>query len=443
MADEINKQITVNVQVNTDGQQQVDQYKASFDELRTTISNLGKPLSELSGSINTLDKDISRFNGTLSKLNSQSKDTATTGNKLKSTFSDLTSTFSTWKGLLKDSLTGLAAWTNEMSAGLTILIEYGPAIIDWVSSLIKGKEAVDQTKMSVQVLNSALEDSDYSHAIEQFNELKINVGLAKQGFLDKKQVLQEYNDTLGKTMGKAANLDEVETRMVKNGDAYVKMTLYKAAAQLALQDAAKKAYEAEQARIKSENESLTFWDKMIDVSNQSGGISAPGAVPNAGFVKNHEQAATLKQDKVIQRRKEAVDDITKQKDAFISIAQKFQNDAAQIAKKSGFDFFSGQISNPKLKAANNEVFNGLSEAEKMRVDSLIRQLQATNQFYSAAVLAEDEHFKQEKDRVKKLLSDKQISRKEYNKVIEQLEAEHKANMANIVQKYRDEDKAKK
>jgi len=40
MADNINKKINIDIEINTDGQQQVQQYKAAFDSLRNTISNL-------------------------------------------------------------------------------------------------------------------------------------------------------------------------------------------------------------------------------------------------------------------------------------------------------------------------------------------------------------------------------------------------------------------
>ncbi len=48
MADDINKKISIDIQVNTDAQKQVDQYKTSFDNLRTAISSIGKPLAEMS-----------------------------------------------------------------------------------------------------------------------------------------------------------------------------------------------------------------------------------------------------------------------------------------------------------------------------------------------------------------------------------------------------------
>jgi hypothetical protein len=58
MADDINKKISIDVQVNTDGHQQVDQYKASFDNLGASVSGLGKPLADLSKNISSLNNDM-------------------------------------------------------------------------------------------------------------------------------------------------------------------------------------------------------------------------------------------------------------------------------------------------------------------------------------------------------------------------------------------------
>ena len=51
MADDINKKISIDIEINTDGQQQIDQYKASFDNLRNTINNIKNPLNGISGDI--------------------------------------------------------------------------------------------------------------------------------------------------------------------------------------------------------------------------------------------------------------------------------------------------------------------------------------------------------------------------------------------------------
>jgi hypothetical protein len=126
--------------------------------------------------------------------------------------------------------------------------------------------------------------------------------------------------------------------------------------------------------------------------------------------------------------------------ALFGVADNFLKEAAKIAKNSGFNFFTGQITNSgNNKQTNDDLRQGLSEAEKMRLDSLVRQLQATNQFYSASATAEGQRYNDEKARLDKLLSDKKISKLEYNKVLEQLESEHQQKMLDIIKKYKDED----
>ena len=71
--------------------------------------------------------------------------------------------------------------------------------------------------------------------------MKLNIELAKQGFLKKKDVVDQFNQSIGKTVGEVKSLEEAEKSLAKNAEAYIQMTLYKAAANLALQEAAQKA----------------------------------------------------------------------------------------------------------------------------------------------------------------------------------------------------------
>jgi len=62
MADDINKKITVDIELNTDGLQQITQYKASFDSLRASISDLSKPLTDLSANLTAVQKNQANSN---------------------------------------------------------------------------------------------------------------------------------------------------------------------------------------------------------------------------------------------------------------------------------------------------------------------------------------------------------------------------------------------
>ena len=108
--------------------------------------------------------------------------------------------------------------------------------------------------------------------------------------------------------------------LVKNGDAYIQMTLLKAAANLALDEAGKKYVEAEmtrQRRMKDFEEAnkpggggiVGSWDDIKDwASGRGRGVTAIG---------------------------NQVNEIKKEGDEFSEIAKKFQKDAAIIAKSLG------------------------------------------------------------------------------------------------------------
>jgi len=53
MADN-NKNISIDIEINASGQQLINQYKAAFDTLRTSINNLSQPINKLNSEISKL-----------------------------------------------------------------------------------------------------------------------------------------------------------------------------------------------------------------------------------------------------------------------------------------------------------------------------------------------------------------------------------------------------
>ncbi|HZY36405.1 MAG TPA: hypothetical protein VFE53_07145 [Mucilaginibacter sp.] len=448
MADDFNKKILIDIEVGSDGQEQINQYKAAFDSLRNSINGLSSPLTAISGSVASLDKDISRLAGSIEKLDNQNKALSGSGSKVKDSVNDLGSTFKVFKDVIEVVKTGAISLEQALSGGLAILVTLGPEILKWAGSLFKGKDAIDKTKMSIGDMNEALQSSDYSNAIQQMNQMKINVGLAKKGFLDKKEVLQQYNDTLGKTMGKASNLNEVEAKMTKDGGAYIKMTLQKAIAQLALEDAAKKAYQAEQARQQSDDDALSFWDKTVIGMKHSLSFSLTWEQAK----KEQDEIKAERHKKAMERRAENVADFRAQSDAQLAIAAESTKKAADIAKTAGYDFLSGDIV-PKEGGANDydqrdERFRELTQkrieaandTEKMIKDSLSRQVQATYESYGSETAQMNSHFQDELTKLNGYLSDKLISRKQYDEASKLLETEYHSNLAGVMNKYDEQDK---
>ncbi len=310
--------ISIDVNINAEGKQQLDQYKTAFDGLRISIANLSNPISKL-------DNDVAKLNDTLNKTGKES-------NTVSDIIDKLSKAFNTAKdgiGLVKDAFGSLkkeaSLLESELTLGLSVIIAFGPELINWAKSLLKGGEAADKAKLSISAMSSALQNGAYADASKQISELKINVGLARQGFLNKQEVLQQYNATVGKTLGQVSTLKELEDKLVKSGPKYIEMTMLKAAAQEALQKAAKKASEAEEMKLKKDEDSATTWDKI------SSGFKSLGM----GFLNYN----SIVKEAGAERKAQLIKNANDTSKGLLDVAKKFQSDAAAIAKKGHADFF--------------------------------------------------------------------------------------------------------
>jgi hypothetical protein len=140
---------------------------------------------------------------------------------------------------------GILSWQTAMSLAISFSVLYAKEIGNLITELMKGKMQFDEASESIRLYYEAFKGTEVQTAIQDIERLRINVNLAQEGFLTKESVLKEYNETIGKTTGKLKDLSDVEDFLVKGADAYIKMTLYKTAANMALQEAAKSALEAQ------------------------------------------------------------------------------------------------------------------------------------------------------------------------------------------------------
>lgn len=168
-----------------------------------------------------------------------------------------------WKQLIGS----LFSWNSLLSVGITLLTVYGDDIGSFIMSLFKGKESIDQSKMSIESLNKALNSTEYQKAKSDILSLRAEFDLAKKGIVSKEYALKQYNKTLGEVMGTTKDFTQAEDNLIKKGDAYIKMMFYKSAANAILQDeeANNKIIEAEKRKIELTRE----WEKAIqDVKDE-------------------------------------------------------------------------------------------------------------------------------------------------------------------------------
>jgi hypothetical protein len=143
------------------------------------------------------------------------------------------------------------------------------SLIEYISQLNFFNPVAKEAELRSKAFSAALATPDYAKAIENITQLRVNLELARDGFVDKDGVIDEYNNSLGKVAGRVDTLDEAEKGLAKNADNFIKATLLKAAAQIILADAAKDAAEtaiknqALQDKIDKENKSRTVGTALI------------------------------------------------------------------------------------------------------------------------------------------------------------------------------------
>lgn len=263
------------------------------------------------------------------------------------------------ESLFKQIAKSVLSFGTLLSIGVTLFTVYGKEIGEFITSMFKGTKAVDEFILRQKDLNEALKGSEYSSAIKNVNELAINIDLAKKGFLDKDKVLKQYNETIGLTTGTVKNLDEAEKELTANADKFIQMTLYKAAAQIALDEAAKKAYESEISRRKKLED---FGDSFLD-ANVSGARSEDQyRSQQANIINNRKR-----------RQQEEIKISEDEKNKQISIAKDFQKQAADIARESGYDFFGGKFDKKEKKGKKEKIDTSEFDVQKSMLEGIARE----------------------------------------------------------------------
>jgi hypothetical protein len=279
------------------------------------------------------------------------------------------------RGVLRQMAGAFFSWSTLLSIGVTLLTLYGGQFIEWVGEMIKGKEVISDLKLRMQYLNKAFEEGGVKEAVTNVNELTINIGLAKKGFIDKEKVVKQYNESIGKTTGLVTSVDEAEKALVKNGDAYIKMMLYKAAANLALEEATKATLEAEKSRRKS----LEEFKNTLEETNISAG-GAGGLGTGAFNAQEYEKDKKRRIDAQKKRQQEEIEISQQAAQKNINIAKKFQEDAAKISKDMNFNFFSDtkedKKQGTKAERAKKEAIELKSVADTIsQINAKIAELQ--------------------------------------------------------------------
>lgn len=279
----------------------------------------------------------------------------------------------------------LLSFTAILPIAFLLIQLFSKQISEFFSNLFSGSKSFDKLRESQVLLNKAFEETSYKEAVKNVSELRINIDLAKKGFLDKTKVLKQYNDTLGDSIGEAKSLNEAEALLIKNGDAYIKMTLFKAAANLALEEAAKKAVEIEKKRQKLTPEAGTDLQRAAGQNATKEEIiqyNKTREEANKAFFEGDKKRADelfAKVDKLYAEFTERgfAKKLKTQLDGDLNIAKTFQESAAKLAASFGLDFFSGKGDTKDNASKSREDFKRDAEKELLERQKILNEITRT------------------------------------------------------------------
>lgn len=92
----------------------------------------------------------------------------------------------------------------------------------------------DKAKESVDALAEAVKGTEVVSAKEGLLKLSESIKLVKEGTISSEAALKLYNETMGQTAGKLDNWQLAEEQILKNGNAWIQLTIDKAKAQVHL-----------------------------------------------------------------------------------------------------------------------------------------------------------------------------------------------------------------
>jgi hypothetical protein len=260
-------------------------------------------------------------------------------------------------------------------AGLGIALSVVTAAITFYTLYQqKAKSATKETTQSFKEQKDEFLKSPYEKAVTGLAELITKISLAKQGYLDQKSVLKEYNESIGKTIGKVNDLNAAEQALIDNGDKYLQLMLLKAKAEFAFKKAAEASYDIvkKQSEIEVNKNPLELDKKALADLQKLGKKPITAIVLQTQF----DEETELKKLNTFANRA-------------VNIAKTAEQEVIDFAKKSGFNL-NGlfDINTDKLKGDVKTVQDILKalDIDKLQIGADLKLLKSGQFIEEAKVI---------------------------------------------------------
>ncbi|MES2377504.1 MAG: hypothetical protein V4553_13035 [Bacteroidota bacterium] len=185
-----NENVSIKVEIDAGGQQQLNQYKNVFDSLRTSISNLSAP-------INKLDSDISKLTDSIGKISSQNTSLVDSVSKVSTVYESLSKIYNGVEIAITALKTGAISLEAALTGGLTVILSFLPQIIEITKRFLSGNDAISTMAQNFKNLNEVMTTAS-KDAAEQTTRLDVlykSATNANNAQADRLKYAQQLKDT--------------------------------------------------------------------------------------------------------------------------------------------------------------------------------------------------------------------------------------------------------
>ena len=314
----VQENLQINIGANTqDLQQGLNEATGAVNNFSAALNRAGKPTADATQSLVNLSRIAQDapygFMGIANNLNPMlesfqrlQKEAGSSGEALKA---------------MVASLTGPAGLGLALGVVSSLVVVYGKDIASFFSTITSGKNAMDEYISSIESSEKA-----YIKAYEEIYKLGKAFEDYHSGLMSKKELLQQYNSTLGDTYGKTNDVAEAERIWTANSENFVKGAVLRAAALIEIEKAAKKSAEAFETSLKPKEQFTSAF------SFGGAGVGGASAI--------NLQAQLDKQR--LQAQEEAVKKIKDEEKAHLEVVDAINKEIDKLKEKAVYTKFAGK-----------------------------------------------------------------------------------------------------
>jgi len=341
--------------------------KGQFNALGNSVNQLSRELPAFGVSLSTgflaISNNLPILFDSINALKAQNAQLAAQGKQTQS--------------ILGQVASSVFSLNTALTVGVTLLTLYGKEIGNFIANLFKGNKAIDEAKLRFESLNDAFSSKEVGKAVSEYLNLQRSVEQAQNGFAKKDDVLKKYNDTVGRTLGFAKDLNQAEEILRNNTSTYITAVVKRAAADKLAGEAAqllieKTRLESEVITIPAaaeagERKILEARKKSLDEQRKATIESKQKEINQILNVSSKLfEEGQINEGETPEERKKRLEKERKENEREIKAKQKIQDDANEYFRKQQED--TRQQAGEEIQAWTDDYLKKADERKKKAED---------------------------------------------------------------------------